>query len=576
MESIDINKLCENEYDYDKNKTYEYINIKNFGRDIALALIDNIEKINNMPNNFLNFVFTTYLDRCKKIIYNDLDIDGKNDEDKYAVSLEELDNYNKNKFAIIIMKDIKDSKNQQFVFYCNKTQDLYDQHFLKNGLMDKNYFNNLELSITQKQSQKNSSRKAKSIKSNKSYTNKKGENNNNNLVISLNVSINIKNDNINIQDNNNINNIQDDNNINNIQDGNNINNIQDDNNINNIQDGNNNNIQDGNNNNIQDDSKNNANNKKFIQNSYNINNNNTQNSFSNNNNINNSDINNVNIDSAQIDEMKRKKEKDIDNYIRGNVFENEVSNYLKNKILNSENKELPNIFYTIRNLYDKDDKSQNIKLNFFNEFDAVFMIENDINFDDNILKINFKYENKIFENNQDNKAKNTNNLIIKGKNLVFVECKYEANYNKAFEDGKLFKKIYKFRDLIDKTFGTKGYGVIILYLYNTKFIYETKDFNNFKNAISTGFSKCLKEKDDVLMYNVFSFYINASVYMFNYSNVYNEIKDVKEKQQKTEKKLNDALNNTRNELNNTKNELDKLKAELDELKVILNNMNKKK
>ena len=88
MENIDIDKLCENEYDYDKNKIYEYINIRKFGKDIIEKLIAILENRNFMPNNFLNFVFKAFLDKCKKITENGSDIDGKSDENKYAVKLQ--------------------------------------------------------------------------------------------------------------------------------------------------------------------------------------------------------------------------------------------------------------------------------------------------------------------------------------------------------------------------------------------------------------------------------------------------------------------------------------------------------
>ena len=88
---------------------------------------------------------------------------------------------------------------------------------------------------------------------------------------------------------------------------------------------------------------------------------------------------------------------------------------------------MPNIFYTIRNIIDENDNGKNKNSIFYNEFDSVFKIKNDINFDNNILKINFKYEKKIFQNNEDNKATKKNDIIINEKNLVFVECKYEAN-----------------------------------------------------------------------------------------------------------------------------------------------------
>ena len=77
------------------------------------------------------------------------------------------------------------------------------------------------------------------------------------------------------------------------------------------------------------------------------------------------------IDAKSESEVKKENsekcfelEMNIFNYIKGNVFESEVVNYLRSKlgILEGRNKELPNVFYAI-----KDDKGEF----FYNEFDSI-------------------------------------------------------------------------------------------------------------------------------------------------------------------------------------------------------------
>ena len=191
--------------------------------------------------------------------------------------------------------------------------------------------------------------------------------------------------------------------------------------------------------------------------------------------------------------------------------------------MNKNNLELPNVFYTLRDIIvGKDTK----KTFFYNEIDSIFMIENDVEFDKNIFKINCKYENSLFDNT---KLGNSDTLKIKGKNLVFVECKTKAKFSGIF--GKIFLFIHKFRSLIDNIFGTKDYGVIILYLYDNYFIYHSNDFECFQNAVNDAFNDCKKLGiEGMEKCNIYSFYTYDNVYMFNNSNIQDEVDELKKEQ----------------------------------------------
>lgn len=285
----------------------------------------------------------------------------------------------------------------------------------------------------------------------------------------------------------------------------------------------------------------NLNNTNTTNNNININLNNintTNNSINiiNNNNIN--IINNNNI--AKNVRYIKGDQKKIDDFIKGNVFEIEVNNYLRKKICSVDgNIELPNVFYAIKKI-EKDNNE--VKSLFYNEFDSVFLVNNDIAFDKNIIKINCKYENHNFENTKEKVSNNagekdSDNLTITGKKIVFVECKIKQDFKKDLDNGKLLKKLCIFKDLIENIYGINNYGILLLYLYDTNFCVNN-DFNMFKNALISSRLMCsiegMKEVED---YDVFSFYIYHNMYIYNYFGVNKELKQVKEQQIKLQKQF---------------------------------------
>ena len=236
-----------------------------------------------------------------------------------------------------------------------------------------------------------------------------------------------------------------------------------------------------------------------------------------------------------------KKENNICDFIKGNVFENEVGRYLRNKICSIEgNKELPDVYYAIKDIIDVKDNN-NKKLTFFyNEFDSVFLVKSDVVFDKNIFRINCKYENNKFENS---KITNPDILGIKGGNIVFVECKYKANFDKIFND--IIVKINKFMDLIDNIFGTEKYGITILYLYDTQFIYRTNDYETFTNCVNATLNEpeIKKMKLDNKL-SILTFYVYDNIVIYNYANINDELNavkiQIKKDKEEAEAKLNEA------------------------------------
>ena len=242
------------------------------------------------------------------------------------------------------------------------------------------------------------------------------------------------------------------------------------------------------------------------------------------------------------DEMK------IDNFIKGNIFESEVNGYLRRKLFQEEgNIELPNVFYAI---------NKNVGYKFFyNEFDCVFKVNNSIKLDENIVKINCKYENGQFENSKKN---NRNFLEIAGKNLVFIECKFSGDFCNKFQ--KLFKKIYTFRSLLDKIFKTQEYGTKILYLYDNEFINNNVCFSRFCSTVKKAINTCVENgMKDVINYDLFAFYTNSNVYIYNYSNIDKELNKLKVQQDKNRLELQD----TKKELKGLKSLMKLLLEKLD-------------
>ena len=158
----------------------------------------------------------------------------------------------------------------------------------------------------------------------------------------------------------------------------------------------------------------------------------------------------------------------------------------------------------------------------------LFVLDNGIEFDESIVKINCKYEKGLFENS---KHINKNNLAIEGKNVVFVECKQAGDFYNYFTN--LLEKVYKFRRLIDDIFNIKDYGTKILYLYDDIFIYKNVCFNRFCSTIKDAIDNCVKRNmNDVENYDILAFYINSNVHLYNYENIEKELKAVKMQQEK--------------------------------------------
>ena len=82
------------------------------------------------------------------------------------------------------------------------------------------------------------------------------------------------------------------------------------------------------------------------------------------------------------------KEREVDKFIRGYALECEICGYLRNKICSIEcNKELPDVFYSLRDVKINDKKEKSY---FYNEFDSVFYLSHNFEFKKNLFRINFK------------------------------------------------------------------------------------------------------------------------------------------------------------------------------------------
>ena len=436
---INVNLELLGEYNIEKGKNYQYINVDTLSFDLKNAIIEKLENTNEMPNNFLKFVYETNLDNLRTIYSEEQINDDNKDKTEYIVNADVSKAYKENRFGLIIKVNEDNKDEQQLVLYCQKTQRLFHQFFLRKELNTKKYLSDLEISLP------SSSQTSKNIQENNNETNMNKIN----------------------------------------PEGNKI---------------------------EQDNSK---------------------------------DMFSV-----------FKEEKKLGKYIKGHAFECEVCVYLRKKIcMDEKNHELPNVFYTLKNIKVKNGTKETF---FYNEFDSIFLIENDVEFDKSVFKINCKFENSLFD---DTKLGSNETIKLKGKNLVFVECKVKAKFSKIFEE--LFPKIYKFRSLIDNIFGTKDYGVIILYLYDNEFIYCSDDFSHFQTAVNNGFDTCKNQGiEGIDKFNIYAFYIYDNVYMHNYSSIQDEVDELKRKQDIMEKKIEammEELKRYRN--NNVNNNNDSIKIE---------------
>ena len=154
LPKIEFEYLEKNELRYDKEKTYKYIKKDDLNKDLQTKLIDILIKFNSMPNNYLRFVYETYLEYLKDILSNNV------------ISNEILQEYKDNKFGLIIKVEEGNEKNQQLIFYCTKKQDLLKQFFLAKNLNGPNEEFNLDkIEIKSKSKSRNESESSnKSVK----------------------------------------------------------------------------------------------------------------------------------------------------------------------------------------------------------------------------------------------------------------------------------------------------------------------------------------------------------------------------------------------------------------------------
>lgn len=491
------------EYNFKNGEKYEYIDETSLSPETVIKIVETMENINRMPNNFLNFVYVTYLDYLKTIYQNRLKPNDNTPKSGYTPSNDMDASHKKHQFGLIIKVDENNKKNQQLVLYCHKDPSFYDQFFLQKALKEAKYNReNLVFSLPPSKASKsvkaenfNPKNNNEQIKNNKSTINGLNEINMNNPLSCSKESISSSTVTNNI---------------------------------------------------MPSHEKTTQKKDKKAQNDPNL----STNFF--------------------------KREIEIDNYIKGNIFECEVCDYLRNKICSiKDNKELPNVFYALRTINDNTDLTY-----FYNEFDSVFYVENEVVFDNNIFKINCKYENATFENTK--RTENSTLLSLKGKNLVFVECKNEGNFYSGFD--KLFQKIYDFRNIIDYIFGLKDYSITILYLYNSKFIIRECAFQRFQTSIEEAIRN--SEKEGVDKYNIFSFYTYDNVYIYNYYSINNQLNKLKGEYEKLKseqqaqyeqmklelsEKLEFERQKNANELQVIKETLKELKKENEELRKDRNN-----
>ncbi len=136
-EIINIDCLKKNEYKYEQEKQYEYIDAYYLNKDLKQQLLLLLEEANNMPKNFLNFVYTFYIDNLDQVYRED---------DSINSSI--LSDYDNKKFGLYIKIDKLDNNDQQLIFFCPKDQKIVEQFFLVKTLNESQYFpENIEISL---------------------------------------------------------------------------------------------------------------------------------------------------------------------------------------------------------------------------------------------------------------------------------------------------------------------------------------------------------------------------------------------------------------------------------------------
>ena len=64
--NINIEFLKKNEFKYEQEKQYEYLDAYYLNIDLKQQLLLLLEETNNMPKNFLNFVYKFYIDKLDR------------------------------------------------------------------------------------------------------------------------------------------------------------------------------------------------------------------------------------------------------------------------------------------------------------------------------------------------------------------------------------------------------------------------------------------------------------------------------------------------------------------------------
>ena len=162
---INVNLKMLGEYNIEKGKNYQYINVDTLSFDLKNAIIEKLENTNEMPNNFLKFVYETNLDNLRTIYSEEQINDGNKDKTEYIVNVDVSKAYKENRFGLIIKVNEDNKNEQQLVLYCQKTQRLFHQFFLRKELNTKKYLSDLEISLP------SSSQTSKNIQENNNETN---------------------------------------------------------------------------------------------------------------------------------------------------------------------------------------------------------------------------------------------------------------------------------------------------------------------------------------------------------------------------------------------------------------------
>jgi hypothetical protein len=144
---------------------YQYINVGTLSFDLKNAIIEKLENSNEMPNNLLQFVYETNLDNLRTIYSEEQINDGNKDKTEYIVNADVSKACEENRFGLIIKVNEDNKDEKQLVLYCQKTQRLFYQFFLRKELNTKKYLSDIEISLP------SSSQTSKNFQENNNETN---------------------------------------------------------------------------------------------------------------------------------------------------------------------------------------------------------------------------------------------------------------------------------------------------------------------------------------------------------------------------------------------------------------------